>query len=128
MEVEQENDSIINALTSDMTRLKQEARHIQQDVFAQNQLLEKLQDFMQSARDGVVGSVGKIDNVMGRYGFKHTVVFGVLACLALILVFYGTKYAWANSGSSTTATADAPTTLPSPPKSIMDTKAPMKDI
>ena len=83
---------------------------------------------MQSARDGVVGSVGKIDNVMGRYGFKHTVVFGVLACLALILVFYGTKYAWANSGSSTTATADAPTTLPSPPKSIMDTKAPMKDI
>ena len=124
MEVEQENDSIINALTSDMTRLKEEARHLQQEVFSQNQLLEKLQDFMQSARDGVVGSVGRIDSVMSRYGFKHTVFFALVACGVMILVFYGIKYSWSHSGGGATLVAVAE---PSTNEKVLREERPRKE-
>ena len=124
MEVEQENDSIINALTSDMTRLKEEARHLQQEVFSQNQLLEKLQDFMQSARDGVVGSVGRIDSVMSRYGFKHTVFFALVACGVMILFFYGIKYSWSHSGGGATLVAVAE---PSTNEKVLREERPRKE-
>eukprot|EP00758_Cryptobia_borreli_P002588 Tbor_TRINITY_DN3141_c0_g1::TRINITY_DN3141_c0_g1_i1::g.14739::m.14739 len=84
--VRKENDALVGALTEDITRLREGATFLRNEVADHNRLIESIQIYMQSARDGVVGSIGKVDKVMGRYGMKHTIIFALVMCIVLYLL------------------------------------------
>jgi len=95
-----ENDRAMSGLADDMTRLRREAEFLRGEVASQNELIDSVQNFMISARDGIVGSVGRLDQTMKKYGVKHTLLFAVAMCGAFFVIVYLIKGMLFGQGSA----------------------------
>ncbi len=86
--VERENNEIIGALGNDMTRLKQAAAELRDQVKEDNTFLDILAGRFNAAATGVRTQTGRLDSVMKQYGCKHTMMIGGAICLVLVLLYY----------------------------------------
>eukprot|EP00388_Colpodella_angusta_P046529 GDKK01069712.1.p1 GENE.GDKK01069712.1~~GDKK01069712.1.p1 ORF type:complete len:183 (-),score=21.33 GDKK01069712.1:108-656(-) len=83
-----ENEIAMDGLASDMTRLRKEAQYLRGEVADQNKLIDTVQGFMLGAKDGMVGTVHKLDATMKTYGVKHTLLFAIAMCGAFFVALY----------------------------------------
>lgn len=107
-EARRENEKNLDGLSSDLGRLRREAEFLRGEVASQNELIDTVQNFMIGARDGIVGSVGKLDQTMKRFGVKHTLLFAVGMCGAFFVVVYLIKSMLFGSGGAAAAAAGGP--------------------
>ena len=91
-EIQRENDGAIEAVGVDMSRLKMTAISLRDEAAEHNRLLDTLQSAVTIARDGVGGVVGKFDSVMARYGYRHTMLLGILIFSAAVVVWMLAKH------------------------------------
>lgn len=96
-----ENEIGLDALASDMTRLRKEAQYLRGEVVEQNKLIDSVQNFMMGAKDGMIGTVHKLDTTMKTYGVKHTLLFAIAMCGAFFVALYLIKGMLFGTGGST---------------------------
>ena len=100
-ELQRENDAILGALSSDMTRLRQAASTLRDEAHEHNKLLDGLQNGLQFARDGVVTVTGKVGDVLDRHGMRHTVLCAFSLFGLMVLAYY----TWQRSSRSSASVA-----------------------
>ncbi len=93
-ELQRENDAIIEALNSDMARLKAAAHTLRDETADHNKLLDTMATVFTNAKDGVKGTVNKLDATMARFGCKHTFVFAAVGFVVLLLLYWLSKVLW----------------------------------
>jgi len=86
-EATRENDAILDALDSDVRRLKAEAHKLRDETDEQNKLADKLMSVMQGARDGVKSTVTRLESTMQRYGWKHIVLFAIVITIVAVMLY-----------------------------------------
>jgi hypothetical protein len=112
-ELQQENDAMLDSVSVDMSRLRAAARTLRDEAADHNRYLDTLEGLFGNARDGVKGSITRLDGVMARYGCKDTFsCAGILFVVLLILYFLLTHVTFSSSPSSSTAVAELSTVVP----------------
>lgn len=86
--IERENDAILNALADDTARLRRAAGHLVEDVKEHNVFLDQLTGGFYRATDGVRGTIGRLDQTMQRYGWRHTVYVAFGIFLFCVVAYY----------------------------------------
>lgn len=86
-EMLRENEAMLQALGSSASQMKTMAGHLNREAEEQNELLKSLNRAFQTARGGVHGAVTSVKNVMSRYGWKHTVTFGVVGFIVIYVMY-----------------------------------------
>jgi hypothetical protein len=97
-ELQRENDAILEALNSDMARLKAAAHTLRDETAEHNKLLDTVATVFANAKDGVKGTVTKLDATMARFGCKHTFMCAGIGFLVLLVVFWLLRTLWHNRG------------------------------
>lgn len=83
-QLQRENEALLNALGNSVSSMKSMAGNLHRDAGEQNTMLKELREAFTSARSGVGSATAGLQNVMSRYGWRHTALFG----LALFLMLY----------------------------------------
>ncbi|KAK7200447.1 Qc-SNARE protein [Novymonas esmeraldas] len=83
-EMHRENEAMLHALGNSVSHMKTMAGQLNREAEEQNELLTSLDTAFQTARSGVHSAVGSVKSVMGRYGWRHTVIFG---CVGFVLIY-----------------------------------------
>jgi hypothetical protein len=91
-ELQNENDTMLDTVSVDMTRLKAAARTLRDEAEDHNRYLDKLEDFFGNAKDGVRGSITRLDGVMARYGCKDTFSFTLAIFVGGMLLYFLMKH------------------------------------
>jgi blocked early in transport 1 len=86
-EIHRENEAMLQALGNSVSHMKAMAGHLNREAEEQNQLLQSLDKAFQTARGGVHTAVSSVKNVMGRYGWKHTALFGAVGFAVLYILY-----------------------------------------
>eukprot|EP00796_Vickermania_ingenoplastis_P003711 gene3711-2611_t len=82
-QIRQENEALLDALSSSVSRMKSSAGSLGREVHEQNEILQTLGRAFSTAQNGVGASVTQLRTVLDRYGWKHTlyvslgVMFGI---------------------------------------------------
>lgn len=79
-----ENEALLNALGNTAAKVKTSADTLRQEVEEQNQMLSFVGSAFSRASSGVNRSVGRIGEVVQRYGFRHTLLIGVVVFFVFI--------------------------------------------
>ncbi|KAG5502737.1 hypothetical protein JKF63_04504 [Porcisia hertigi] len=85
-EIYRENESMLEALGSSVAHMKTMAGQLNREVEEQNELLKSLNTAFQSTRVGVHSAAMSVKNVMSRYGWKYTALFGFIGFLLLYCI------------------------------------------
>ncbi|KPA79393.1 hypothetical protein ABB37_05243 [Leptomonas pyrrhocoris] len=87
-EMHRENEAMLHALGNSVSQMKTMAGHLNREAEEQNELLKTLDKAFQTARGGVHTAVSSVKNVMDRYGWKHTLAFGVVGFFVIYVLYY----------------------------------------
>ncbi|RNF04882.1 putative Qc-SNARE protein [Trypanosoma conorhini] len=87
-EIMQENEAILGALGNTVKRMKASAGVLLEEAEAHNRLLETVGSAFSRASSGVNRSVQHIEGVMGRYGWRHTLLIGALVVFTVCSLYY----------------------------------------
>ena len=93
-ELHKENDAILEALSSDMNRLKAAAHTLRDETADHNKLLDSMATVFTNAKDGVKGTVNKLDATMARFGCKHTFLFAAAGFVVLLILYWLSRVLW----------------------------------
>ncbi|CUE73962.1 transmembrane protein, putative [Bodo saltans] len=102
-ELQNENDAMLDSVSVDMTRLRAAARTLRDEAADHNRYLDTLEGLFGNARDGVKGSITRLDGVMARYGCKDTFSCAGILFVVLLVLYFLFKHV--NFSSSTSATS-----------------------
>ena len=86
--LQKENEAMMDALAVDAARIKDAARGLRDEVDEHNAFLDKLASTFDSAKDGVKGTIGKIDHVMQKNGMKSTFICAFAIFLGVLLLWW----------------------------------------
>lgn len=86
-QLRRENEAMLSALGDSVARMKSVAGGLQTEARDQNDFLKSIQNAFTSATTGVNTSISGLQNVMGRYGWKHTVAFGFVLFVVLYVLY-----------------------------------------
>ncbi|KPI89292.1 hypothetical protein ABL78_1625 [Leptomonas seymouri] len=87
-EIHRENEAMLQALGNSVSQMKTMAGHLNREAEEQNELLKTLDRAFQTARGGVHSAVTSVKSVMGRYGWRHTVIFAVVGFFLVYLLYW----------------------------------------
>lgn len=91
-ELQNENDAMLDTVSVDMSRLRAAARTLRDEAADHNRYLDTLEGLFGNARDGVKGSITRLDGVMARYGCKDTFSFAAILFVVLVIAYFVVKY------------------------------------
>lgn len=86
-EMHRENEAMLQALGNSVSQMKTMAGHLNREAEEQNELLKTLDKAFLTARGGVHTAVTSVKNVMSRYGWKHTLAFGVVGFVVIYVLY-----------------------------------------
>ncbi|ORC91867.1 putative Qc-SNARE protein [Trypanosoma theileri] len=87
-EIIRENEAILSALGNTVSRMKASAGVLRNEAGDHNRLLDTLSGAFSRASGGVGRSVQRIEGVMNRYGWRHTLLIGLMVFMTIYGVYH----------------------------------------
>ncbi|KAH9586554.1 hypothetical protein LSM04_009269 [Trypanosoma melophagium] len=87
-EILRENEAILSALGKTVSRMKASAGVLHNEAEDHNRLLDTLSGAFSRASGGVSRSVQRIEGAMNRYGWRHTLLIGLMVFMTVYGLYH----------------------------------------